>query len=215
MRHVHRVVAAFATGLLLILTSGVPAATAYTSEGNPFLVAEDATDDLTDVLGATVDLPDARGLDILRVRQRIVGNRLIVVSQHRSLTHANTNLDPDKTARGRNFSMFAAYVEPKPMALSEGYTLYFDAHRKLAITDFQDQSVPVPCPVAAELSRINIETDRVRYVVPMACISGIRATRTTAQVIRYTVGGRDSGVERIEVAAMDMNEQATPRLALR
>ena len=213
MRHVHRLCAALATGVLVILTTGAPNANA--SDGNPFLVAADPAGDLTNVMGETVDVPDARGLDILRVRQRLVGNRLVVVSHHRNLTRANTNLDPDATVRGRNFSLFAAYVEPKPMALSEGYTLSFDAHRKLAITDFQNQAEPVPCPVAAEQSRINLETDRVRYVVPVSCISGIRATRTTAQVIRYTVTGRDSGVERIEIAAMDMNEQATPRIALR
>jgi hypothetical protein len=44
--------------------------------------------------------------------------------------------------------------------------------------------VYVPCPVLAERSRIDLERDRVRYVIPLSCIPNLAAVRTTAQVIR-------------------------------
>jgi hypothetical protein len=215
MHPARRLLAAVLSGLALTSTAAVPAAAAPVVD-TPFLVARDATGDLTNEMGEEVQAPAARGLDVLRVRQRVVGNRLVVVSHHADLTRANTNLNPDKVAIGGTFTMFAAYVEPKPRARAAGYTLYFDTRRKVTVVDFQNQGTAVPCPAASARSRVNLETDRVRYVVPVSCIDGIRSTRTTAQAISYRVTGRTSdGIEQIVVAALDMNDKATPRVALR
>lgn len=215
MHHARRLITSAASGLALTLATTVPAAAMDDVTLEPFLVAEDPAGDLMDTGGAKADVDAARGLDVLRVRHRLNGNRLILVSRHKNLTRANTNVNPDKTPVGGSFTMFAAYVEAKPNS-GNGYTVYFERDRKVAITELNNPGVLVPCPIAAERSRLDLDLDIARYVVPLSCIENVSATRSMAQAIRYKVDRRRAdGVEVIEMVTLDMNDRYVPRLALR
>jgi hypothetical protein len=210
-----RTLVAVAAGAVLVATTAGPVVAAPTTGDAPVQVVHDPADDFTNELGEKVDVPaEARGLDVLRVRQRIIGNRLIVLSRHRDLTRRNTNVNPDRTPVKGSFSMFVAYLEPRAQGLN-GYSVSFDRHRKANVT-YHATGAQTPCPATSKRSRINLERDRVRYVVPLWCIPDLSATRTTAQVIRYKVVKRtDAGVEHIVFAAIDENDRPMPRFSLR
>jgi hypothetical protein len=206
---------AVAAGAALVATTAGPVVAASTTGDAPVHVVHDPTDDFTNELWEKVDVPaETRGLDVLRVRQRIIGNRLIVVSRHRDLTRRNTNVNPDRTPVKGSFSMFVAYLEPRAKGMN-GYAVSFDRHRKAQVT-YHPTGARTPCPVTSKRSRIDLERDRVRYVVPLSCIQNIASTRTTAQVIRYKVVRRtEVGIEHLVVAAIDQNDRPMPRFSLR
>lgn len=216
MNRPHRLLGVLA-GLTLAVAAAVPADATTSSgpDGDP-VVVQDPVGDLSDLIGEPVHVPEARGLDLLRVRQVVRGNRLVIVSRHKNLTRRNANVDPDAVPVGGSFSLFSAYVEPRPYAHGKGYALSFDRQRRLTVQDLRNQAAVIPCKVAAARSRIDLEADQVRYVVPLRCIDGIRSTRTTVQVVRYKVVRRHhDGVEVLDLAALDQNDSAAPRLALR
>jgi hypothetical protein len=215
MHHRARRLLAVAAAGSVLATIAAPAAAGPGADAAAVQVVHDPSDDLTNEMWEKVDVPEARGLDVLAVRQRLIGNRLIVVSRHKNLTKRNSNVNPDRTPVKGSFSMFAAYLEPRPHGMS-GYTVSFDRNRKARLTYHPAQGEYVPCPVMAERSRIDLERDRVRYVIPLSCIPNLAATRTTAQVIRYKVIRRtNAGIEHIAFSAIDQNDRPTPRFRLR
>lgn len=202
---------AAAVGLTVALTA-VPAGATEDEGPAPFLRVEDKVGDQDWLGGTKADLTAARGLDVLRVRHAIRRDRLVVVSRHKNLTAANSNLDPDEVKVGGGLTVFAAYVEPQ--AGSEtGYLLYLDHDGTLAMTDYENPQEAVTCP--GTLARVRFDVDRVRYVVPLSCVGKVTETRTMAQAIRYKVVKRQAdGIEQIELVTLDQNDHRAPVLTL-
>ena len=195
------------------MTAAVPA---LAVEDTSFVTVADPAGDLPRYGGTKTDRAEYAGLDLLRLRQRILGDRLVVVAKYRDLTKRNTRTNPDRTPIGRSMSMFVVYLESSRRATARGtlYAASFGRDRQVELT--RDSSVGVACEVAARRSTIDLEHDRVRYVIPVTCLSGLRTVHTTAQVIRYKVVKRSAdGMEHLTMLTLDQNTEPLPGLGLR
>jgi hypothetical protein len=199
--------------LALILTASVPA---LAVEDTRFVTVADPAGDLPSYGGTKIDRAEYAGLDLRRVRQRILDDRLVVVAKYRDLTKRNTRTNPDRTPIGASMSMFALYLDSHRRVSSHGllYTASFGRDRQVELT--RDGSVPVACEGASRRSTIDLEHDRVRYVVPVTCLPDLAVVHTTAQVIRYKVMRRTAdGTEHLNMLTLDQNTKPLPALVLR
>jgi hypothetical protein len=135
-----RLLAGAVSGLALILTASVPA---LAVEDTRFVTVADPAGDLPIYGGTKIDRAEYAGLDLRRVRQRILDDRLVVVAKYRDLTKRNTRTNPDRTPIGASMSMFALYLDSHRRVSSHGllYTASFGRDRQVELTKLQAASL--------------------------------------------------------------------------